>query len=554
MNKFFKLFAIAVLAFIMLFTAVACDGLGGRPVGGDDDDSGADPNDKRPSMFISVFNGGYGRKWLDKIVNEYNQSHPENKYKIVVNANKDEFNSILNKLASGTFNNDMFITNLYAYKLIDNKYVEDISAIWDYDPDNNGSTLRQTMYSAETYAQAFGDGEGGLYALPINESLQGFVYDHDVFLKYGLLYNEDGDFTTSASDLSKGKDGIAGTYDDGHPQTEAQWLDMCEKAKNMLGYAITYSGKFQVYLNQLFYQVFAQVDGVEAFEMNYDFQGTYDFGDGPVTITHDNGYLLADMRGKAKALQFLDTYTAAKDTAKFTANKYTDPRSGALGYSHTDAQNDYLIDNADGASRRSAMLWEGDWWENEAKTTFNALAEEDSAYAFRTRNYKFMTLPLFDNQVAEGNVWNIADNMYICVKKQTDSEKKDICMDFLKFFFQDKYIQNYTVETGGLMPYDVALTAEQEAQLSPFAKNMREIYFDRTHNEFINVNLATNIYDERKSDAFPSFNMVPGDYVVNNILYYRSAATALQEMTDYFKKDWQSRLTAYQQYLNNKVK
>lgn len=554
-KNIFKIIAMGALATIMTATTVGCNGggIGGKPVV---DENGGDPNDTRTAMYISMFEGGYGRAWLDRIVNEYNAAHPENSYKISVLASKDEFETLQSRVLSGTLGCDMFITNLWIHKLISAGAVEDISSVWTSDPDNNGSTIESIMYNATDYKAAYGDGKGGLYALPLQESLQGFVYDHDLFLTYRLLFNEDGNFITSSTEtLSKGKDGVAGTYDDGHPETEAQWKLMCDKAKAMFGYAITYSGKFQVYLNNLFYQIYAQVDGVDAFSMNYDFDGVYDFdGDGPeaaTTIDMTNGYLLPNMRGSKKALEFLDTYTAAKDATLGVTANYIDPRAGNLGYSHTDAQNDYLIDNATGSSKKSAMIWEGDWWETEAKTTFDALVEENEDYEFRTRNYKFMTLPRFDNQVAKGNVYNIADNMYVSVVKQTDSTKRDICLDFLKWMHKDEYIQDFTVQGGGLRPFDVELTAEQKAKLSPFTQNYLEIYKDKNNNEFINFNLACNIYPQKKCEGFAAPIMASSsNYTINSYLYYKSAAQTTQDLLSYHQSRWAGGLTSYNNYIN----
>ncbi len=553
-KNIFKTIAMGALATIMAASTVACGERGGTLNGGENPYD--DKNDTRPAMFVQVFEGGYGRTWLDKAIYEFNKANPDNKYKLKTLPNKKEFNEISSMLQAGTADYDIFFTNLYVYKLINLGLLEDISSVWASDPDNNGSTIESIMYNAEDYKKAYGDGKGGLYALPLNEGIQNFIYDHDIFLKYGLLFNEAGEFITSPTEtLSKGKDGKAGTYDDGHPITEQQWEDMCIKAKQMLGYAVTYSGAFEVYLNNLYYQVYAQVDGVEAFEMNYNFTGTYDFGDGngETTITVDNGYLLHNMRGKKKSLEFMDTYVASKDASK-GKNEYVHPLAGTGGYSQTDAQDNYLLWQAQNDAKKAAMLYDGDWWENEAKGMFNELATNGyPEYAFRTRNYKFMTLPVFEGQKAKGNVYNIAENMYVAVKKQTDAEKKAICLDFLKFMYKDEYIQNYTVESGGLMPYDVELTAEQKAKLSPFTKNFLEIYRDKENNEFINVNLATNIYDEKKSDVFPAFNMITGNYVVNNILYTRSAEEAYAEMGTYFSKDWSTRLANWQAYLTNKV-
>lgn len=198
-KNIFKIIAMGALATIMTATTVGCNGggIGGKPIV---DENGGAPNDTRTAMYISMFEGEYGRAWLDRIVNEYNAAHPENSYKISVLASKDEFETLQSRVLSGTLGCDMFITNLWIHKLISAGAVEDISSVWTSDPDNNGSTIESIMYNATDYKAAYGDGKGGLYALPLQESLQGFVYDHDLFLTYLWATtgtDEDGVLTTA---------------------------------------------------------------------------------------------------------------------------------------------------------------------------------------------------------------------------------------------------------------------------------------------------------------------------------------------------------------------
>ncbi len=530
----------------MLFAVTAC---GGTKV----DDSG---DDKRPSIYVSVFNGGYGREWLDTIVKDYNESHPNNAYKIAVRSSKDEFNTVLNNLQAGTAVYDMFYTNSYVYKMINANLLEDITDVWDSKPDGSNKTIREMMIGSENYEKAYSDKNGKLYAVPLNESLRGFVYDHEMFLKYGLLFNEDGGFITSPTDtLSKGKDGIAGTYDDGHPVTEAQWLAMVNKATAAFGYAFNYTGKFANYLNDIYECISAQYDGVDKYMLNWTFDGTYDFkdGKGETTISLENGYEVARMNGNIKALEFMDTYLACKDTKLNITNPYTNPSASTNSYSHTDAQNDFISFTAQNKKTKIAMLIEGDWWENESKTMFDALeAEKYSDWKFRTRDYRFMTLPYFEGQAENVNVYTIAENMYMGLKKQTDPEKEAICKEFMVYSYQPKYIQNFTVVSGGVMPYDVELTSEQKAQLSPFVNNYLSIYRDQEHNKFINPMLYSNMYDtgrgglvERSSNG--------SHYVVINGLYYYSASEYATKFYNNKKNNWAEMLSAYNTYLSNKV-
>ena len=173
-------------------------------------------------------------------------------------------------------------------------------------------------------------------------------------------------------------------------------------------------------------------------------------------------------------------------------------------------------------------------------------------YAFRKHDYRFMTLPYFDGQAENVNVYTIAENMYMGLKKQTDEEKKAICKDFMVYSYQPKYIQNFTVVSGGVMPYDVELTPDQKAKLSPFVNNFLSIYRDHEHNKFINPMLYMNMYDTGRGNMV-SRTSNGEHYVVVNGLYYYSAADYMSKLYNNQVKNWDSKLIAYNTYLNNKA-
>lgn len=538
MKKFVK--TMSLLLSIVLIGAFAVGCVGGTKV---------ENKDKRPTIFISVFNGGYGKDWLDVMVKDFNEQNPDNAYQIQVRDSKDEFNAIAGQIQAGTAVYDMFFSNAEIYKLINGNFLEPVTDIVNATPEGSDKSFRD-MLTRKEYLDAYSGADGEIYALPFQESIKGFVYDHDIFTKYGLLFNEAGNFITSPDEtLSKGKDGVAGTYDDGHPKTEEEWEAMVIKATQVLGTAFSYSGKFANYLNDLYFALHAQIDGVEGFKMQYTLSGTYDLdGDGTkeTEITPENGYLIDGAPGRIKALKFMDKYLACKDAKLNIATPYVNSKSGALSYSHTDAQNDYILYSAQNKKNKIAMLYEGDWWENEARVTFKALEDDKNTdYTFRTRNYKYMTLPVFEGQKETGNVFPIGEAMYVALKKQTDETKKSVCKAFLKFMYQPKYIQNYAVTCGGVMPFDVKLTEEQEKQLSPFAKNFREIYYD-TNNKFVSNQLMVNTCDTVKA-GLSSTTSNGSQYIVMNGLYYYDADEYVAKQKAYHSENW---ATNYQAYLN----
>lgn len=194
-----KLLAL-ILTCIIALGATAC---GGKLI---------EDNDKRPSIFISLFNGGYGREWLDKIVNEYNAEKQENKYKITIRASKDEFHTILSQLQSGTAIYDMFITNSYMYKMIDANLVENISDVWDSTPAGSEKTIRQMMTGSENYAAGYGDGGAYIfeYLLLLDEKFK----DADIGAMSGeekLRFYADKAFIAAGERLYDAAESAAGT-------------------------------------------------------------------------------------------------------------------------------------------------------------------------------------------------------------------------------------------------------------------------------------------------------------------------------------------------------
>lgn len=550
-------------------------------------------NDKRKTITVSTFNGGYGRAWLDYIVKEYNglkneDGSPKNKYKVVVRASKDEFEATVKPaIISGSADYDIFYSNGGVYTLIDGNYLEPIDDVWNSKPDGT-RTLKEMTFGADDYETAYSGTpgtpqDGHIYAVPQQESIRTFVYDHKLFLDNELLIqSEDADGTITAwasseDELSVGKDGIRGTYDDGHPVHEKAWKTMCAKIYSVLG-SVTLSTKtFGMYTNTLANMVAAQYDGVDNFRKLFTLEGTYDFGttyEGgdpelqgvqpfstveDASHKYDHGYIAQRMIGLKKGITFLDDYVAYKKSKG--NNQYAHKDSNQVGLGTIDAQNTFLLNTAITKTNRVGFLVEGDWWENEAKTTFDAIENKlkDGNYKFRTHDYRFMTMPYFDGQYEEDgnkyNVYDIAENMYMALIKSRvagNEEKKAACKDFMTFTYKEKYIRSYTVLSGGVTPFDVELTEEDKAQLSPFTRHFIELYKDRTHNKFINTMLYKNMYLTARGGLASVYSTKIGSqgyYMICNGLYDHTVDQYFNGMYSNVKSNWSNMLAAYRQYI-----
>lgn len=557
-----------LIATMCLSTILAGVGCGGAPVVDED----SDPNDKRPSVMIKGFNGGYGIDWLKTMAREFNAENPESPYKVTVMDAKDTFETISAEVATNVQSYDMFMSNGDIHTLIDRNLLEDISSVWQSTPIGSTETMEQMLENEDLYSKAYGRGTKR-YAIPWQESIRTLVYDHEVFMRYGFLLKkgstkENYQFVTSKTDeLSVGKDGVEGTYDDGHPETEEQWAAMYQKILTSGLYGVMYTGENSWYTNDLYYMIMAQYDG-DAYNLHYTMDDGYDFdGDGTIeedekggydfdgdgTIENDEklpeyGYKLMSMGGAQKAVNFMDEYFGIKEGE--TSKKVTID-STYLGYSHKDAQTDFVYNMVKGSGTRAAFLVEGDWWENEARLTFEAITKAKyEGYDFRTHDYRFMTLPIFEGQKGTGNTYVLGDSMYIAVVARSSSDKKAVCKEFLKFVMQPKYIRYFTVASGGVMPYDVEFETEDYAQMSPFTKSFLSLYHD-PRNTIIRTTVLDVASDWRKSGGHSTTSTGKSDWVILNSLYKYTASTVYTDIINNVTNNWASYVAGYNTYKNS---
>ena len=548
MKKFKKLLIATLCLSFCLSTVMVGAGCGMTEI---------EDDDKRPAVNIKGFNGGYGIEWLETIAKDFNKAYPDNAYKVAVIDAKDTFETIYGEVQTNVNSYDMFMSNGDIHRLIDKGLLEDVSDVWSATPTGSDKSMNEMLANADLYSQAYGRGDKR-YAIPWQESIRTLVYDHELFMQLGFLFKEGStkdsyQFITSKTDaLSVGKDGIAGTYDDGHPETETQWEAMYQKIMQSGLYGVIYTGENSWYTNDLYYMLTAQYDG-DAFNLHYTMEDGYDF-DGDGTVEDDEklpeyGYKLISLGGAEKAIQFMDKYFGIKQGE---TNKKVYPDSTNLGYSHKDAQADFIYNTAkQNQQKRSAFLVEGDWWENEAKQVFNALTEEKyTGYDFRQHDYRFMTLPILDGQKGTGNTYVLGDSMYIGIVERSAQDKKEICKEFLKFALQPKYIRNFTVVSGGVMPYDVQFENADYEQMSSFTKNFLSLYHD-PKNTIVRTTVLDVASDWKKSGGHSITSMGAGqDWIILNALYKGTAEACYQAIKKDNETNWATYVAGYNNYIN----
>lgn len=461
---------IAILAAAVLLTGAAACGKREQKYRSD-----------RTQVFVSLFSGGFGNEWLQNAATSFNEQSDEFEV-ILSDPNKDSYSQISAAITSGTSRYDIYFNSTPDFiDLARQGYLEPLNDVLDMKPDGeNGMTVREKIKDGDQFIRAFSYEENGTlntYALPFTDAMQGFVYDHELFVQQGWLLTE-----ADGKTLTAGRDGKPGTYDDGQPQTIAEWDEMIQNiAGGSVARPFIWTGKFTDYLVSMSEAVWAQYDGLKNYEISFGYDGKYVApSDGTeTTVTPDKGYLTYEaMEGRLKALEFVDEYLTNHEN-------YRHPTCTNGDKSYADAQFDFITGykNIPG-NPRSAMIYEGVWWENEAKSKFNALAGAgDASMAYGNHEYRYMLFPHYENSYGldgegGGSVMPISESANVFIKKQTNDTVRRGAKEFLAYTCSDEVLKEFTLCSGGMRPYKYTLTEEELAKLTKFQRNAYALYTD----------------------------------------------------------------------------
>lgn len=444
----------------------------------------------KTQIYVSVWNGGFGTDWISKTIKEFNEGNA--KIEVVLSEpNKDVTSVIEARINAGIETNDIFFApESSIQKMMHQDMLMDLSGVLESKPDGeNGKTVYQKLKTPEVYEAAFKI-EDKMYGLPYNESMAGFVYDHDLFLEKGFLFREYkgnavlGFVEEDGYPLTVGKDGKAGTYDDGLPVDIQQWEELLMTIKSTGIYPFIWKTKDTTYLGYLQEAIWQQYDGTENYEITFDFDGVYT---NPTTSTtteikQKNGYEIFNMEGLEKSVEFLERYCT--DEVFYGNNSYVNEKC-ELSLDHTSAQNSFILGYKNTPDNvQSAMLFEGIWWENEARPLFSQLEEAgEEGRGYGERDYRFMILPSLEGQMGidgkgHGTVFGDGEHGVIFARKQTDPVKERGIVDFLTYVHSDKILKRFLLECNGIRPFNFELSQEEFDQLTPFGQNAWTIYND----------------------------------------------------------------------------
>lgn len=498
-KKWFALVSIVALCVISCVSLVACN----KKI------------DTQYTIVIEPFSGsGFGYQWIKDLANEW--SAKNGTYKIIVKENSTALSGTqLDQIASNNTNTDVYFGAEPSYSSGFYKgYFEDLSDLLAVSPDNNDVTIQDKIIDFATWQKVAGKlsydsttdsfNTSGCYMLPYSVTMVGMVYDHDLWVEknyvnfaennaevkaqldaQGIAYQVSGKRlvfvsstgTTNYSQgdyiLTAGKDGKYGTYDDGQPQTMAEFVTLLNKIVAANGKGFIYSS-MQEYASSLTLSYLVQYAGLNAYSALSAFNSNGNeiaLADGTsAAIDWTNGYLAYSMNGIADAVKFTNDYFGP-------SSKYC-----ARGNYVSDAQ-DKFINGGLGNSTYNAMIVEGNWFEFEAAESLKSAGKQQAGKGYGQVDYRYLLMPDIDGQKGidgngHGSVFAAPETGAITVRKQQYPEKLAAIKDFLAYTLTDKALSETTAKTGLIRGYKYSLTDAQLANMTPFQRTSYQIYQD----------------------------------------------------------------------------
>ncbi len=442
-----------------------------------------DPN--KTTIYIGNYYGGLGDKWLDVLTEQYEQTHPDVHFEIENDKTPYLLDNIKNNISSSKCSL-FFVEKIYYYDMVNQGSLADISDVVTSSLSEYGETGTIEDKLDKQYKDFLANNDitkGKYYALPTYTSHYHMVYDVDLFEQKKLYIGKNSTESniawisgTEENTKSAGVDGEFGTYDDGLPATMPQFEKLVERMRKMNITPFIWSGQYSDYSSGILTSIYADYEGADAFALNYTFDGSAVLNGSttPTTITKDNAYELQAQTGKLKALEFARYITS--DSINYASS------SGLLTSTHLEAQDEFIAsrpENNGSTIKPIGMIFEGDWWENEAVINgdFNSMVNMyGDEYAYGTRRFSVMPFPKMDGSATGKTILSTSASNAFFINNHSSEKEIEICKDFLKFCHTESALQVFTQYTGMVRPFEYELTDEQYNELTYYSKTLYEIY------------------------------------------------------------------------------
>ncbi len=521
MNK--KKILAAVLAVCTLTGVTGMVGCGGgTPAGNNGKYIYNVPSSSKLEIKVKNFGGGPGNIWLEETAERFaelklNETYGDKtgvyiKYESTYNQNTG---AMANDSTSIFFDERMSDPSVLAQSgllLNLDEIVKDETRV--------GGKLEDKIFeSAKGGIQGL---DGSYYALPHYEYYTGVAYNRATFEELNAYFAADdeedvyehscdyGDayFIADANAAkSVGPDGKTGVIegvdysaDDGLPRSLDEFIILCDYIKEISEgdvAPITVSGFYPKYKEYLIVGLWSSLAGAEQMRNYYnctgeievvkrDESGNLMFKNEPlftgidyikkpvtevVTMSEDGkqGWMGNDMVAKYYAISMLEVLE--------NEGFYSKTESGTEN--HFEAQMDLYMDGKF-STNESAMLIEGSYWFNESEE--NGCFDRYEVYVGKPRSeidVQWMSLPT--SVYAEGAIGKDAcfldcgqSYAMINAKVANDPALKQACLDFIKFCYSEKELQNFTIKTGLARAINYELSDTQKQDMNTYVADIWE--------------------------------------------------------------------------------
>ncbi|HAS55831.1 MAG TPA: hypothetical protein DD377_01110 [Firmicutes bacterium] len=522
----------------------------------------------RTQIYVNNYEGGYGSEWLAKVKERFEEAHKEDvieEGKKGIQVYIDSKKRTADSQAANILDNrdDVYFTEQSSYYSLKSQGIlGDITDVVTDTLSNYGETssILDKMSSEQIsyYGMSESDGKTHYYGLPHYSGFFGITYNVDLFDEKGFYFAAtptgsrlDDKFVTKTNiKKSAGPDGKSGTSDDGLPTTYDEFFELCEYIDKKGCTPFLSNGKnSKDYLNNLVNALATNYEGKEEMTKVFSMDGQVNtlativngelvMDENPTTLTTENGYETSRMAGKYYGIKFLSRIMGN--------DSYHNDKITNTGYSHTNAQTDFLYAGYDGTTKPIAMLSDGIWWENEAKEIFQEMVDsKGDNFSLMKRKFAFMPLPQPTEEKAKATTkTTLFDHLFsLCFMKANVPEyKKSIVKEFIKFCNTDVSLVEYTITTNTPKALSYSMSEEQLSQMSYFGRSLYEI---KAASDIVYPYGSSSFFANNQSrfhttdQYFTKVNGTTNQYVIKGItdLGY-SAETYFSGMYTYFKDEW----------------
>lgn len=466
---------LAVALGCLTFGVSALAGCGPVGPGG----GGTSVDKTKTQLTVANYDGGVGSEWFRVVKANFEEKYAETPFEpgkmgvqIVADIGKADH---LSQISTDSYN-VIFGESVDVNSMIAAGEILDITDIVTTTGED-GKTIESKLSTDQKAALSVYGGK--YYALPHYEYYPGLTYDKQLFNEKSLYIADDGSYTDASGSLSAGPDGKSGTFDDGLPATVEQFIALCRHMRDSENVApFMYSGQMPSYTDVILEALAVSLQSEDEFMLNFTFDsskgGTLSGDDlvktnvisgwngttpvvESVTVTPETGYLTSQQVAKYYALQTLQTI--ANDTDTFISSEVSS------SVDHLGSQRKFVYSSLKN-EEPVAMLVEGSFWYNEAKTS-NAHSDSVSQYGSRAKNRDFgwMPMPTAMSGVVDesnGRAFKLVDeaNSYAVINAniKNDPVKVQLAKLFLQYCYTDQNLELFTKHTGcwKAVDYDIS--------------------------------------------------------------------------------------------------